>query len=553
MHIRQAITCKAWEARLPTRVLGLVHSLLLGATAAAAAATGGAAVSTAAPGAMTSTPAHPVVVANHETLEGAYDERQPTVAIFRGVPFAAAPIGVLRWQAPQPHRPRSGRSSARAFAAACYQDDYNSDWYRGVAEAFGAASARFIDPPFSEDCLYLNIWTSNLERPPLVPVIVWIHGGGNFGGWSFEPDYDGANLAARGQVVVSIAYRLGVFGFFGHPELHGAAACCNFGLLDQIAALRWVRDNIRQFGGDPDNVTIAGESAGAADVGYLIASPLAKGWFRRAISESGGYQMLDATSSADADKVGLAVASTLGGSRGLAGLRRRSSAEIFTAAKTALPDHAFGPVVDGISLTESPAAAYGHGVPVDLLIGTNQDEWYMYVDGDPEKLASDLDGVPSPVREALAARAKQEPSVQHARDLVESLTTMHCSAYAMARAAAQSAHRAWVYRFTRIRPGPGGQALLAYHGAEIPYVFDTHDVWLPTDESDKRLTSAMLAYWSNFARTGDPNDLALPPWPAFQSADVKVQELGTRIGAEPAPDLALCEHIAGALYPGWAP
>jgi para-nitrobenzyl esterase len=453
--------------------------------------------------------------------------------------------------APAPPVPRRGRQSARRFAAACYQDDSNIEWYRGVAKAFGNEAA-FSDPPFSEDCLYLNVWTPSLNRRASLPVLVWIHGGGNSAGWSFESDYDGANLAARGQVVVSMAYRLGIFGFFGHPDLRGTGAGANFGLLDQIAALRWIKDHIGAFGGDRHNVTIAGESAGGADVGYLIASAPAQGLFRRAISESGGYQMLDASKLADAERVGLALAAALPGHPGLAALRRRSSAEILAAAKRALPDQTFGPVADGVSLEQTPASFYRRsGVSVDLLIGTNQNEWYMYVNDEPSSLTKTLKEWPAHVRETLADRAAGEPDVKHGNDVVSSLVNMQCSAYAMAASAAGPGRQVWVYRFTRVREGPGGQALLSYHGAEIPYVFDTHDDWLPTDEIDRGLTSAMLGYWTNFARTGNPNGADLPPWPAFDAAHSRIQELGSFIGPRDAPDKALCDRIAGDIYPGW--
>jgi para-nitrobenzyl esterase len=499
--------------------------------------------------------AAPTVTAGGEQLVGSMGRRQPRVAIFRGIPYAAPPLGALRWQAPAPHSPATGGRAATRFAPGCYQDSYNTDWYRKVGAAFGVSPDSFGDPPFSEDCLYLNVWTPALDRRAALPVIVWIHGGANRGGWSFEPNYDGESLAARGHVVVvTIAYRLGVFGYFGHPQLSGSAAPANFGLLDQVAALRWVRAEIRAFGGDPDNVTVAGESAGAEAVGYLAASPLAAGLFRHAISESGGFQMREDLALADAERVGLAVAAALPGSPDLAALRALPSAAVFEAAKRALPDHDYAAVVDGRSLTLPPATYYRrHGLPVDLLVGTNQDEWYMYLDEDPAKLAGAVDALAPGAREPLAARAAAEPSVRHGHDKVFSLSEMTCPAYAMAASAAAHGHRAFVYRFTRVRPGRGGATLLAYHGAEIPYAFDTHDAWLRQDRDDQRLTDAMLAYWSNFARHGDPNGIGLASWPAFDDTDARVQELGTRVGPLAAPDKALCDRVAPSLYPGWSP
>lgn len=499
-------------------------------------------------------PAAPEVVAGRETLVGAWGLRHPQVAAFKGIPFAAPPIGELRWQAPQPHRPRAGRQPALGFADACNQDSYNTDWYRRVGAAFGADPAHFQVPPVSEDCLYLNVWTPTRDPGARLPVMVWLYGGANKSGWSFEPNYQGESLAARGNVVmVSLAYRVGIFGFFGHPELQGRTAPANFGLLDQLAALRWLRDNIARFGGDPGNVTLFGESAGAANIGFLMTSPLAAGLFHRAISQSGGYQMLEELDLKDAEAVGLALASGFADKPDLAALRKRSSAEILQAAGKVLADHDFAPVVDGHVLTTPPAAHYRRqGVPVDLLIGTNADEWYMYVDGDPAGLAETLGRIPAAARTPLTARAAQEPDVQRGHDRVTTLVNMVCPSYLMAASAAGNSRRAWVYRFTRIRPGPGGQRLRAYHGAEIPYVFDTHDSWLSGDETDTELTTAMVAYWSNFARTGNPNGPGLPPWPAFDPKEAQAQELGSRMGPIAAPDRALCDQVAGSLYPGWS-
>jgi para-nitrobenzyl esterase len=476
---------------------------------------------------------------------------QAQVTGFLGIPFAEPPVGALRWQAPQPLRSPPGKREARQFAAACYQDDYNIDWYRKVGAAFGADPARFRNPPFSEDCLYLNIWTPAPGRDARLPVMVWIHGGANRAGWSFEPNYLGENLAARGNlVVVSIAYRHGVFGFFGHPELGDAA---NFGLLDQIAALRWVQAHIAGFGGDAGNVTIFGESAGAANIGYLMASPMAQGLFRRAISQSGGYQLLERRSLADLEALGETLAAALPGSPDLAGLRRLDSATILAAANSALKDHDWGPVVDGVVVPPPVSAQEPPRVtPVDLLIGTNRDEWYMYVDDDPAARDAAIDRIPAAARPALRSLAAAEASVRKGHDRAVTFANMVCAGYQMAGAVQRAGGRAYVYRFDRVRPGPGGERLLAYHGAEIPYVFDTHDDWLATDDVDRRLTGTLIDYWSNFARTGDPNADGLPAWPAYDATDARVMALGDTTAPQPAPDHALCLEQADALY-GAAP
>ena len=190
--------------------------------------------------------AMPTVLANGELLQGAHVAGDSTVAVFKGIPFAAPPVGDLRWREPLPPQRRAGTQQATTFAPACYQDSYLTDWYRRVGAAFGAPASTFVEPAVSEDCLYLNVWTPQLDRTAKLPVMVWIYGGSNRSGWTFEPNYHGPNLARRGNVVVvTIAYRVGIFGFFGHPELRGAEYPTNFALLDQIAALRWLRATSR--------------------------------------------------------------------------------------------------------------------------------------------------------------------------------------------------------------------------------------------------------------------------------------------------------------------
>ncbi len=492
-------------------------------------------------------PDTPRVQAGERVYIGLNGNGIPRVANFRGIPYAEPPVGSLRWQAPQPLGRQPGTFDATSFAPACYQDSYNTDWYRKVGAAFGADPGVFKDPPVSEDCLYLNVWTPRPGPGAHLPVMVWIYGGANRSGWSFEPNYLGERLAARGEVVVvSIAYRVGIFGFFGHPELQGQT---NFGLLDQVAALRWVHEHIAVFGGDAQNVTVFGESAGAADIGYLMTSPMARGLFRRAISESGGYQLLERRTLAEVESWGRSLSAALPGQPDLAALRRLDSATIFAAAGKALKGVDFGPAVDGAVIPAPTADRFGaQGPPVDLLIGTNQDEWYMYVDDDVAAVSAELNTFPASVRPALRRLAMAGPTVRRGHDRAVTFANMVCAGYVMAGAMHRAGARAWVYRFTRLRPGAGGERLRAYHGAEIPYVFDTHDDWLATDAVDRRLTDVIQGYWVNFARSGNPNGAGLPEWPAYVQADARVIELGDRVGALPAPDHALCLQQADALY-----
>lgn len=520
--------------------------------------------------------ASPLVFAAGETLLGSLDPVVPGMSVFKGIPYAAPPVGKLRWAPPLPHEVRTGQQNATAYAPGCFQDSYNTDWYRRVGAAFGVAAERFSDPAFSEDCLYLNVWTplaalpsrhsapsalseakaSSASRPGL-PVMVWLHGGSNKGGWSFEANYHGARLADAGPVVVvTVGYRLGLFGFFSHPELAAAGVSPNFGLQDQLAALRWVKQNAKAFGGDPDNVTVFGESAGGKDIGYLLASPQAKGLFKRAIVQSGGFEMTDRATVDSMTAAGAKVAQHLlasapplpAGLSPLALLRAQSPAVVHAAAKEALPGHDYTPVVDGSSVMETPARAMRGTVPYDLLLGFNGAENHMYDRGDAAAFEAYLREWPAPVAEALLARAKQETDARHGRDVVNTFIDNACSGYTIAAAVNRGEKQAWLYHFTRIREGKGGETLLAYHGSEIPYVFNTHDAWLPTTAADHRLTATMMRYWLNFAKTGNPNGEGLPKWPAFAGTNPLLQQLDVFVGPKAAPDHGLCAALGDQLY-----
>ena len=279
-------------------------------------------------------------------------------------------------------------------------------WYRDLVRAFDGDPAGVPAPAFSEDCLYLNVWRPGATREPL-PVLVWIHGGSNKGGWSSEPNYAGKRLAREGLVVVSIAYRLGVFGFMSLPGLPEA----NFALQDQIAALRWVKQHIAAFGGDPSRVTVAGESSGANNIAYLLASPAAHGLFHRAIMQSGASVLNDRGNADEALARGKALAAALGETGrppSLDTLRAIDGKRVLEAATSVYAGHYFDPVVDGVTVTEplSRSVATGHLAPVPLLIGTNADEWRMYLSYPLDEggwLAKHASGREESVRNALGA------------------------------------------------------------------------------------------------------------------------------------------------------
>jgi len=497
----------------------------------------------------------PVVEAGGEALVGTYLDADATLAVFRGIPYAAPPVGKLRWRPPEPHAPRSGRQDALRFGPACPQLQGNPQWYRDVAQKFGGSPDEIPDlKDIREDCLYLNIWTQNLAGGSPQPVMLWIHGGANVNGFSHEPNYRGHNLARHGVVVVSINYRLGALGFMAHPALSTESdrkVSGNYGLLDQIAALRWVRDNIARFGGDPDRVTLFGESAGAGDIGTLIASPLARGLFRRAIIESGGYPLYDTVTVAEQAVLGEKLMSALGvgdGPRQLERMRALDWQQIVATAERVVPDGLDRAVVDGWLLPKPAAEIFAAGEqnPNDLVIGSNANEWLMYLEHpvDDKQLHATLkqriqEGHRAEVLVALNNAVRG--GVTEKLDLLTGSLDFHCPSLAIADAQHRLNDHVYVYRFTRVRP-EGGK-LLAYHGAEIPYVFDTADDWLPADGVDWALTEIMLGYWTQFAQTGDPNREGLPNWPTFDPRRDTYQDLGDAVHSANGLQRELCEAI----------
>lgn len=466
-------------------------------------------------------------------------------AAFLGLPFAEPPTDERRWRPPEPVAEPVG-GSATEFAPACMQGPHMVDWYRDLVERFGGDPDLFPVPGFSEDCLYLNVWTPEPDPTAGLPVMVWIHGGGHKGGWSYEPNYVGDALARRGVVVVSIAYRVDVLGFFSHPDLE----ISNFGLLDQVRALEWVRDHIGAFGGDADNVTVFGESAGAASIGYLLAMPAARGLFRRAIHQSAGYEFIHRDRRADFLDEGEALAERVAGrGAGIAALRKAPAKALLDAAESVYADYQPNAVVDGDTLLEPPVATLERGLlgSVDLLIGSNADEWRMYLDEDTseadvrEWLAEHRPGE----GEALLKILGDAPALSRLDRLVTARWYV-CPSLQFADHVDDSGNRAWVYYFTRVRSGERAAKLGAYHGAEIPYVFGKHDGWLPTDELDRGLSETIADYWVSFARNGDPNGADRPAWPRYSAEDPAALEIGDTIDAAPHPERSLCVPGAGS-------
>jgi para-nitrobenzyl esterase len=442
-------------------------------------------------------------------------------AVFKGIPFAQPPAGGLRWRPPEPVKPWTGVREAATFGAPCAQN-----------------SGGQVLANSSEDCLFLNVWTPEWPPKSRKPVMLWLHGGGNYGGSSSNPNFDGEKLARHGVVLVSTNYRLTLFGFLAHPGLtreSGHRSSGNYGLLDQIAALRWIRDNIAKLGGDPGNVTVFGQSAGAVDVSVLMTSPLAKGLFQRAIAESGtasrvpedatmrmtalgtlmaarsGAPYSDAWTLAEAEKEGEKLGS-------LSALRAKSAADLLKIA--AAPRMSIGPangiVVDGWVIPKAPAEVFATGQEhrLPLLVGNNSRERTppQVSAGDLTKAIEAMYGPLAPKAFALYQPGAAPDPLYGAAPAQWVVDTMYrCPAVMQLAWHAAAGNVAYEYQFDRA--APGREALGAVHGAEVSYVFGTLGEQYAA--ADRDLSAAMQQYWTNFAKSGNPNGGSLSRWPKF--------------------------------------
>ncbi len=500
----------------------------------------------------------PTVVANGEELQGAWEDDESRIAVFKGIPFAAPPVGDLRWRAPVPNTPRQGSQTATEFAPACMQGPHITNWYANVAKDFGHGPEAVGRPiGVSEDCLYLNVWSPRIDPEARLPVMVWVHGGSNKGGWSYEPNYIGTRLAAKGVVVVTIAYRLGPFGFFSHPVLDNGEGqpVANFGWLDTGLAIEWVAENIPAFGGDPENITAMGESSGAGDISDWVAAEIAEErLYHRSIAQSPGGSLDERRTLADEQATGRLLIDSLDieGELSAERLREIPAQDLLAAAEIELPGHYFDAVLDGLTFKLRPIEALDQakGARIDVLIGTNADEWYMYLDEDitRQDLERWVEENAPDHAEALLAEVEDETDVRRAFARLRTASDYLCPSRYFASKVNELGGRGWVYYFTRQRPGPGGEKMGVYHGTEIPYVFDMHDDWLPTEAVDHAVTEAVMDYWVQFARTGDPNLPGRPEWPLYTAEKPMVMELGDRIGAMEAHDQALCD-LLGPVRP----
>ncbi|QWC91288.1 carboxylesterase/lipase family protein [Cupriavidus metallidurans] len=465
---------------------------------------------------------------------------------FKGIPYAAAPVGDLRWKAPQSAAHWSGTRAATKYGNTCWQ-----------GTAFGPVD----NSNASEDCLFLNVWTGAKTSSERRPVMVWIHGGGFQFGTSGDPRWEGENLAKKGVVVVSLNYRLGVLGFLARTDLDAEAdgkSSGMYGLLDQIAALQWVRNNIASFGGDPNNVTVFGESAGAHAIGMLLSSPLAKGLFSKAIAESGafwetpkGVMIPHVVAAQTGTHLGAALGATT-----LAALRSLSASQLMADPT----EPAYSPSVDGYVLPADPASRFAAGLQNDvpLLEGQNANEGTIFAAaaGIPSDTAAHFIAAATAAFGASNINtflqfypASTDAEAQQSETLLAGDLIIASQTWEMANLQKKTGSSpVYSYYFSQTSPyNP-----LPIHVSEVPYVFQNlvangHGT---PNADDLAVADAMSSYWTNFAKTGNPNGSGLPTWPAYTGAGGQVMGLATPVGAKAESTTARFQFLNSFRAPG---
>lgn len=470
----------------------------------------------------------PPVVTQSGLVQG---EIQDDLTVYKGIPFATPPVGDLRWRPPQPVAPWDGVKTTV---------DYGPDPFQGDGSGH-----------VSEDCLYLNVWSPAESPGAKLPVLVWIYGGGFSFGGNANPTHNGEHLARKGVIVVTVNYRVGPLGFLAHPELSAESpdhVSGNYGLLDQIASLQWIQDNIAAFGGDPDQVTIFGESAGGISVSMLCASPLAEGLFQGAISQSGGsfgphrettYPGENMHLLADAEQAGVRFA-TRAGVDSIAAFRALSPDKI----PGGFGSGAAWPIIDGHIIPDDQYRIYAAGDynDVDILVGYNSDEGLSFTrESDPAVFTANVEKRYGPFAERLLAAYPLDGDRigKTARDLMRD-AAFGWHTWSWARLQAQTGDRnVFFYYFDQHpeRPATGPQADHGMpHGVDVPYVFQTlnHDDPNLT-AGDWAISDTVSTYWTNFAQRGDPNGPGVPVWPQFTPADPQVMHFHDAATVGPVP------------------
>jgi para-nitrobenzyl esterase len=448
-------------------------------------------------------------------------------SVFKGIPYAAAPTGTRRWQSPQPVPVWRGTRAATSYGSACEQP--SQGWNDSLVASM------------SEDCLYLNVWTPAVKTKERLPVMVWIHGGAFIGGAGTDPIFGGEELVKKGALLVTLNYRLGIFGFYAHPDLtresvHHSSG--NFALEDQMAALQWVRDNIAAFGGDAEKITVFSQSAGGMSVITMLASPLMRGKFQRAIVESGAIL-------AGPPLKGLKDAETLGtefvGADNLQSLRELAAADLLKRFGSFMSTHRearMGPVIDGYVLSADPGEIFKQHQEqkVPLIIGNNAREGFGRLSDD---------ALPNAIKQFYGNDAAAAVPLYAAPDPVLGTpvaqwltdTSFRCSAVVTAARHAGGGAPAYSYQFEQSLPGRDGDG--AAHSYELPYVFGnllpSGPLAGPFSAADRQLSNVMLSYWTNFAKHGDPNGAGLPVWPKFSASARSYMRFSTALAQDAQP------------------
>lgn len=481
-------------------------------------------------------------------------DEQPTLAVkqgkllgrlrdeiqsYKAIPYARPPVGARRWLPPQPAAGWQGLRDATNFSPSCEQPPYPENSFYSRASL-----------PASEDCLYLNVWTPSTQGK--APVMVWIHGGGLTRGSGANAIYDGTNLARKGVVLVTINYRLGVFGYLAHPQLRKESpenSAGNYGTLDQIAALQWVQDNIASFGGDANNVTIFGESAGSWSVNHMMASPLAKGLFHKAIGQSGGkFDPMPQLAKAgygmpSAQRRGREFAKAAG-AKNIEQLRALPASKLIATFAAGDYSGFSQPNVDGWVFPDHIGKLFAEGKynRAALILGSNADEGTSLVGGVAPQRAADLQAM---VKQQYGALASQYDRIYQPQNGVADafMASFRDEVFTWpmrqwARAVSSRGEPVWLYYFDYAPPGPMQEQYGAYHAAEIRYVFDNAQVTLGLTRAkrqDRALADVLSDYWVSFAKTGKPSAPKGPQWPVYQAASgeylhIKTKpELGSRL------------------------
>lgn len=449
---------------------------------------------------------------------GRYVGMDGAVRSFRGIRFARPPEGPLRWRPPQALPVRRGTIDATRFGDDCMQTP------DPVSRA----------PGVSEDCLTLNVWAPQAVAGRRLPVMVWIYGGGFTGGSGSLPLYDGTRIAGQGVVLVTLNYRVGVFGFLAHPGLSAESphrSSGNYGLMDQLAALRWVKANIAAFGGDPANVTVFAQSAGASSLSHLIVSQQSTGLFAKAILESPGAMRPLATL-AEAERTGLSL------DKDIAALRRMSAGDLLALNARIVPSvrmltapRALGPIIDGWVVRSGEASAYAARSvhPIPLIVGGTADEGRLFVAQWPIRTVADYDAYLArnfgrqAGDAAIFYPAANDARVRPALSDLFSDTQYHYGIRGIARGMADAGQRVWRYQFTHVA---GGSDQPPTHADELPFVFGNPNALAHPTQDDRAISQMLMSAWLSFARTGDPNGDGVPPWPRYDRAGEAYLEVG---------------------------